>query len=277
MNAHADNIWRVPAYLGYLQPPLTDDVIAAAEKIIGYKLPEALLALLRKQNGGYIRYSLLDTLHSLIAGIGPHFPSLIDFSWEEAQEYVSFPLQGLVPFDGDGHWELCLDYRADPDQPSVTYVDIECDSEQQIAASFSEYLSLLTLDVADYFVADSVEIATLLIQLGDALGVKFGPPDLWAYGYPVYSAALGTQQEPECICISHNRVPRGFVREEDSRHDELKDLLRGEGLDFPELTDSCLIVYISDGVHQRVIDAFNTCNIKLQAMRHAIDGGQWRI
>ena len=131
MNANADNIWRVPAYLPYLQPPLTNDAVANAEEIIGYSLPEELLALLWKQNGGYIRLSLPEMVHDSIAGIGPHFPSLINFDWDEVQEYVSFQLQGLVPFDGDGHWHLCMDYRADSERPSVAYVDVECDSERQ--------------------------------------------------------------------------------------------------------------------------------------------------
>ncbi len=56
-----------------LQPPLTDAVVAAAEKEIGYKLPSEYLNLLKKQNGGYIRFSLPETPHDSIAGIGPHF------------------------------------------------------------------------------------------------------------------------------------------------------------------------------------------------------------
>jgi hypothetical protein len=111
MAATADTIWRVPAYLPYLQPPLTDEAVAAAEKAIGFELPAEYLHLLRKQNGGYIRYSLPENVHNTIAGIGPHFPSLTEFDWDQCQESVSFPLRGLVPFDGDGHWHLCLDYR----------------------------------------------------------------------------------------------------------------------------------------------------------------------
>lgn len=66
--ATADTIWRVPAYLPYLQPPLTDEAVATAEKQIGYKLPSEYLNLLRKQNGGYIRFSLPEMVHDTIAG-----------------------------------------------------------------------------------------------------------------------------------------------------------------------------------------------------------------
>jgi hypothetical protein len=122
MGANAETIWQVPAYLPYLQPPLTDQAVASAEKKIGFKLPTAYLDLLWKQNGGYIRFSLPDLVHHSIAGIGPHFPSLTGFDWDDAQDGVSFPLQGLVPFDGDGHWHMCLDYRRNSANPSVTVV-----------------------------------------------------------------------------------------------------------------------------------------------------------
>src|SRR5262245_49521867 len=44
--------------LPYLQPPLTDEAVANAEEQIRHTLPAAYLALLKKQNGGYIRFSL---------------------------------------------------------------------------------------------------------------------------------------------------------------------------------------------------------------------------
>lgn len=56
MGATVDTIWSVPAYLPYLQPPLTDEAVASAEKELGLQLPIEYLNLLRKQNGGYIRY-----------------------------------------------------------------------------------------------------------------------------------------------------------------------------------------------------------------------------
>lgn len=52
------SVWRVPVYLPYLQPDLTDERVAEAERSLGVKLPEANLALLRVQNGGYLRRSV---------------------------------------------------------------------------------------------------------------------------------------------------------------------------------------------------------------------------
>jgi hypothetical protein len=271
LTANAENIWRVPAFLPYLQPPLTDRAIADAERVIGYRLPHELLALLRRQNGGYIRFSLPRSVHDTIAGIGPHFPSLTAFDWEAVQEHVSFPLRGLVPFDGDGHWHLCLDYRTDSAKPSVSYVDVECDSQMQIASSFAEYLEMLTLEVGDDFVVDSVDEPTLIAQLSNALGVKFEPPDLWAYGYPVHRAALSNRHK-QWLWISPNRVDRGFVRDNDPRYLELKDLLPGYGLRFPELPEQSLIVTTTDRVRQRVVDALSQCGITARPMRQLIAG-----
>jgi len=75
VGATADTIWEVPAYLPCLQPPLTDEAVANAEEQIRHTLPAAYLALLKKQNGGYIRFSLpnMTQAHRMIAGIGPNF------------------------------------------------------------------------------------------------------------------------------------------------------------------------------------------------------------
>ncbi len=146
MSASPQNIWKVPAYLPYIQPDLTEETISETEHKLGVRLPEDFLALLREQNGGYIRYSLDELPHELINGIGPHFPSLTDFDWDVVQEHVSFSLQGLIPFDGDGHWYLCLDYRRNRETPAVSYIDLECNNEYEVANSFADYLKLLEVN-----------------------------------------------------------------------------------------------------------------------------------
>lgn len=271
MPANENNIWQVPAYLPYLQPPLTDAAISNAEKVLGYKIPEEMLALLRKQNGGYIRYSLPDMVHDSIAGIGPHFPSLLNFDWEQVQEYVSYPLQGLVPFDGDGHWHLCLDYRGSSERPSIAYVDIECDDCHQIAASFSEYLLLLRLKVKNELVFESDGISETLKELGVALAIPFEYTGNWDYGYTTYRAALGNVRSPGCLWVSPNKVVRGFVREDDSRYAELKVRLPGSGRRYPEVSDDAWIVNVTEGMEQKVVDAFKKCGISLRPLKDVVD------
>ena len=271
MNASSNNIWRVPGYLPYLQEDLSDRIVAEAEKTIGYSLPESFLALLRVQNGGYIAFSLEDTPHSQIYGIGSEFPSLTDFDWEDDQEYVSFQLEGLVPFDGDGHWHLCLDYRSSI-VPKVSYVDIECDEERVVAESFEQYLALLRVDVEDgNFVIPNVScIEDVISKLSDYLGVVFDPPDSWAHGYPQYRAS-GGENTGEWIWISPNTVSRGFVREEDSRYQELKDRLPGLADIYPGLPESSYILSTTDGIKASVLKAFASCSIGVQSLSDLIN------
>jgi len=152
MGAIADSIWQAPVYLPHLQPPLTPAAVAAVEKQIGFKLPPVYLELLKKQNGGYIRYSLPDVIHHQIFGVGPYFRYLTGFDFEASQGDVNFPLNGLIPFDGDGLWSLCLDYRRNARVPAVTFVEISCAIDERVADCFPEYLAQLQLEVdADFF------------------------------------------------------------------------------------------------------------------------------
>jgi len=273
VGATADTIWQVPAYLPYLQPPLTGKAVALAEKKIGYKLPIEYVNLLKKQNGGYIRFSIPEMVHDSIAGIGPHFPSLTDFDWDESQEQVRFSLQGLVPFDGDGHWHVCLDYRQNSNAPAVTYVDIESDRESRIAHSFAEYLAMLVINVRNEYVLEGAsEIGKITAGLSSSLKTVFDPPDTWALGYPTYRARLGTKKSPEWIWISPNTVPRGFVRADDSRYKELKDLMPGYALRFPEAPSGCYLLTATEGARSKVIEACARSRVALRPLREYVQG-----
>ena len=272
MGANAETIWRVPAYLPYLQPPLSDEAVAEAEKSIGYALPAEYLRLLRKQNGGYIRFSLPKTVHDSIAGIGPHFPSLTGFDWDECQDDVSFQLRGLVPFDGDGHWHLCLDYRQNSFAPVVTYVDVECDRESHVADSFSDYLAELQIDASDEYVLVGAEIEKLKADLSQLLGVAFDPPDTWAHGYATHRARFGGKDDQEWIWISPNTVPRGFVRPDDNRFAELKDLLPGYASRYPEAPEDSFIMSATGGVRSKVIEAFTRSQVTVHALSEYVNG-----
>ncbi len=268
MGATAETIWRVPAYLPFLQPPLTEEAVTSAEAKLGYKLPAEYLDLLRKQNGGYIRVSLPESVHVSIAGIGPCFPSLHRLDRERYQQDVSFPLQGLISFDGDGHWHLCLDYRRDSRNPSVTHADIEGDYEFRIADSFAAYLDLLELDVDDKYVLEDVaDLDEVKSRLSSSLPMTFDPPDSSAHGYPTHRAGLGTQDNPGWLWISPNLVPRGFVRENDPRYDELKHLMAGDVPRFPELPAGSYLLSATDKVRSRVIEACARSRLIVRPLR----------
>ncbi|QWF15100.1 SMI1/KNR4 family protein [Lysobacter capsici] len=245
------SIWSVPAFLPALQPELTDDAIADVETRLGIVLPAALIAVLREQNGGYLRRTLPDSGNRMIWGIGPRAQSLGDNYWwtllDEPQAW--YPADGwlpeqprrLVPFDSDGHWYLCLDYRSG-DEPCITCFDLDDQAEQPIAANMTAYLAMLRAQ-------DDTKLAVVTGLSLDDCAARFDdmfsrpsqarePDDL--YGYPFFRWFL----EDGWIQLEPNRVRRGFV----SRHDEatyqaLKDLLPGTALRFPQHPDVTLIVH----------------------------------
>jgi SMI1 / KNR4 family (SUKH-1) len=247
-----NTIWRIPKYLPYIQPPLTDEIITAAEKKIGYKLPKEYLELLKIQNGGYIRFTLKDTLHNQISGIGPYYPSITNFDWLNEYEDLSFEIKGLFPFDGDGHWNICLDYRNNTIEPEVTYIDTETDYEQHIASTFSDYLNLLELDTENKFVIEtSSTIDTVLKQISEIANIEFEAPDSWSHGYTMYRSSY----KDSWIWISPNLVPSGFVRENDERYNELKSQMETSALRYPEIPESALFINVSEELVQQELFA----------------------
>lgn len=227
------NPWRTPAYLPYLQPELTQAAIAQAEAALGVKLPRAHLACLRLQNGGYIRLELpdKDLPHNVIWGIGPHFPNINDDhqaldpeAAEEDECWSPRDCRRLVPFDGDGHWFICLDYR-NGEEPCIAFIDVEAESDRQIAATFEDYLGLLVPSHgSDYLgirrVASIDEVAT---RLRPFTGADFGPASDQDHGYSVRRCKLQSGGDQEWIWLSPNQSARGFVRATDRRYAELNE------------------------------------------------------
>lgn len=272
----ATNIWAVPAYLPYVQPPLTDEMVRTAEAAIGHRLPVAYVQLLKQQNGGYIRLRLPDCVHDTICGIGPRFPKLESPNWSEVQEGVSFPLQGLVPFDGDGHWHLCFDYRNGAVSPKITYIDVECDSERPIATDFASYLALLKREVEgdEFVILTNNTIETVVESLAQALKVPFEDLGCYDHGYSVYRASLGQKSRkslPEWIFINPNLVPRGFVREDDEEYDALKGGMTGTALRYPELPATSLLLNISEASPGKVVAALKEAGFHVRPLKQALE------
>lgn len=268
MPATATTIWRVPLYLPHLQPPLNPTRIREAEAQIGHSLPSELVALLEVQNGGYIRYELPTLPHRRIAGIGPRFPSLAAVDWEDVQDDVGFELDGLVPFDGDGHWHLCLDYRNRVAEPLVTYVDIECNSEEPVASSFAEYLTRLQLKIPDgYLLTSGHDIDALKAGLTSALGCRFEPSSSETYGYPVHRARIEVESADGWVWLNSNEVPRGFVREgtgsDFERQFPASDLVP----QYPEVPRNAVLMKLSDEIRQPVLEACRAAGLEVRSMR----------
>lgn len=136
-------------------PPLTDELVAAAEQALGLKLPEAYLALLRQQNGGELRRSTIGTAFPTksgsnvlvmrdLLGIGgldgieqPGGSLDLIEEWE-------YPGPGVV-LSSEGPQAVMLDYRACGPQgePRVIYVDADEDSSWTVSPSMADFVSRL--------------------------------------------------------------------------------------------------------------------------------------
>jgi len=243
------SIWQKPIYLPYLQPELTEKAIKDAEQKLGYTLPNELIELLQIQNGGYIKKRLKEWLHDQIYGIGPHFPSITDVDWTEYKGWVSFELEGLIPFDGDGHWHICLDYRNHTATPEITYIDTETDKQRKIAGSFSDYLSLLTLEVEGLLAINTDQpIKEVVKNLESVWHITFEEPSSFNHGYDQYRGRLNNAW----VWLSPNLVPNGFVRENEDRYEELIKLAKGKALRFPEIPETSLLLSFSDIYTQKL-------------------------
>ncbi|MFD6421271.1 SMI1/KNR4 family protein [Streptomyces sp. NPDC060198] len=150
-----------------VQLPLTDAVVQDAERQLGVLLPASLLEILRVQNGGLVaevwnafptdvptswseNHVPLDDM----MGIGRHDgqPSLLDSPYLVEEWGLPSP---LVLLSGDGHCWIALDYRTcgERGEPSVTWFDVDTDTELPLATDFRMFVERLaaaaSLDDAD--------------------------------------------------------------------------------------------------------------------------------
>lgn len=268
------NFWQKPCYLPYLQPDLTEASIIAATTVIGFPLPPDYLDLLRIQNGGYIRYTLPDqTLHRCMAGIGPAFPSLTDFEWlQDYEGAVSLKLKGLVPFDGDGHWNICLDYRKNTANPAVTYIDTESDYEEPIAPDFRSYLGMLVVRTDGEFVwqnAFSLEEAAR--KISSLTGYTFSEQESYDHGYPQFAGKI----KDDWIWLAPNLVSDAFIRPGEEHYEELKHRMEKTAQRFPELNENDLLLSSSDNeLLQQVVAKLTASGALIDPILETISGNR---
>lgn len=240
--------WAVPAFLEYVQPALTPEAISEAEAQLGVRLPGAYLAVLRHQNGGYARG--VHDVACRIYGIGPRYPSItLDGAWwrpKNANPKAWAPERPdlLIPFDGDGHWDMCFDYRTvgPRGEPSITFVDCEGEREEAIAIDFLEYLVGLVDDttIGAVRIYGDVGAEQVARRIAERLGAPEPTVDTWSHGYATWRVALPLGTSQWCWCTP-NRVPAGFRREGNTVVVTAETALR-----IPEDPDCAVLVSATD-------------------------------
>jgi hypothetical protein len=227
--------WRAPAFLPYVQPKLTDARIAKAEAELGVRLPPTYLAMLRQQNGGYVRS---EGVARVIRGIGPRFPNILarnewwrpdpedededddddddedeDDDDDDDDEWAPKKPELLVSFDGDGHWDLCFDYRDAPrsNAPAITLVSHEDRSDERQHGSFEEHLAAREDPFAGVIrLYGEITAVSLAKRVTRELGARTEKVSSgFDHGYPVWGAEL---PDGAGLSWSSNVVPAGYDR-----------------------------------------------------------------
>ncbi len=269
--------WEVPAFLPYVQPPLTDASIRAAEKQLGLRLPAAYIAALREQNGGYLRFGWKKYASSELWGIGSRYPSILKGSLAKHFEDVSdvwLPRDAdkLVPFMGDGHWHMCFDARKSRAHPAIAYVDIESERHRVVAPSFEQFLHDALATTGDgeprVGLVTSASLKTAARRIGDALDMTITNQGTWAHGYETFHGASKRPGSTAQFWVSANEVARGFARDDD--HDDEHPLvaLPGTALRFPEHADCSLIVEMTDLPIEKLITACERAGLSPRQLTH---------
>jgi len=139
----------------YTGPPLTDALVASAERTLGYTLPASYLQLLRAKNGGVPRRKCYPTAGphwsdnhvrvQVIFGVGDLWG--IDseqFGSRNAIEQVGLPEIGIVVgmTPTAGHDAIMLDYSVcgPRGEPRVVHVEPEDEVTTVLAANFEEFV-----------------------------------------------------------------------------------------------------------------------------------------
>ena len=244
-----NNLWKSPAYLPFIRPSLNKANVKECQDSIGYTLPKSLIDLLAEQNGGEIRKVLGGVYPgSMIWGIGGEWPSISAPDWSDVRNHVDFDLEGLIPFDGDGHWQLCLDYRFEKDEPPITFINIESNEQVEVATSFDDFAGKLTIpNLNDFYVIYTDEpVSDFVDSFGREIGLSFSMQDpLFGSGFPAYSSKLDSVR----IWLMPNIVKCGFNRDGDKYAEEYEYLLYENCRQFPEVSKACVLVKLMGGEH----------------------------
>ena len=140
----------------YTGPPLTDAMVASAERTLGYTLPASYLQLLRSKNGGVPRHKCYPTggTHwsdnhvrvQVIFGVGDLWGIDSDqFGSRNAIQQVGLPEIGIVVgmTPTAGHDAIMLDFSVcgPRGEPRVVFVDPEDNVSAVLAPDFETFLS----------------------------------------------------------------------------------------------------------------------------------------
>lgn len=125
------------------KPALEKDIIEA-ESIIGFELPQSFKDLLRRSNGGIVRFRYLKSLEidfDVISGVIEG-----DYKIETNNVLHDFFPKSIIEFATNGYFRYCFDYGNlnKKSEPTIVLIDFEVDKAGEIYESFEELLEDLS-------------------------------------------------------------------------------------------------------------------------------------
>jgi hypothetical protein len=140
----------------YTGPPLTDALVAAAGRRLGYTLPASYVRLLRVKNGGCPKRQCYPTAGThwsdnhvrvvALFGVGGRWGiDSTEFGSQRLIEQAGFPGLGIIigMTPSAGHDAIMLDYSicGPHGEPQVIYVDAEDGQSMVLAPSFADFVA----------------------------------------------------------------------------------------------------------------------------------------
>ncbi len=141
-------------------PPVSDALVRELETLLGVKLPESYIALMREHNGGFLKAQLVpvngEVPGDLAGYIDNGFVSVASIAGLNADPDASGSISQtaymtkewnlpdrLVLLDGDGHTWVALDYRQLEIDPPVIFLESETGHYMNIATNFADLVEKL--------------------------------------------------------------------------------------------------------------------------------------
>lgn len=136
--------------------PLTDDMIASAERQLGVRLPKSYLDALRTKNGGsttgnyfklpaqhvpdhlrhYVDHGYVAVLE--LNGIGSGDDTILETDYLVGEWGLPSP---IVILSGAGHWWIVFDYRVANENPPIVFLDSDSGDTLHLSNDFASFLS----------------------------------------------------------------------------------------------------------------------------------------
>lgn len=140
---------------------IDDAEVSQVEKRLGVKLPSSYISIMKKWNGGYLQeehqilidrdvpenldYYLSEKFWTLssVAGISSDINNRegIIYKSQTAHEW-GIP-DKVIAFDGDGHTWVAFDYRDNPDEPKIIFIESDELLSFVLANDFTDFISKL--------------------------------------------------------------------------------------------------------------------------------------